>query len=320
MKKVLFVFVLLAVAVSAMKAQDVITLKNGDEIKTKVLEVSTNEVKYKKFGSESGPTYTILKSEIFMIKYENGEKDMFDKTPAKPVETEAKANVERAERAERAERTERAVRSDAPSQRAQRDNASSATQGSQQNRATQSRAVAERQEPKVEAYQENVSVWPYRKAYIGFGVGPAFLTGGDLDSFGTGVQVNFNFGYLVSKNVGFTATIFSTDFTSKYTDDVSIGLQGFFVGPLFSTPLGESEKVEFDFKPMIGYAKAHATIGSKSGVTTDDGVFALGAGASLRFNLSTRFSLSGNLDYYHGEVGGVDLSSFGITIGANYRF
>lgn len=58
-------------------AQDIITNKNGDEIKSKVLEVSQSEIKYKKIGNPSGPTYSIPKSDVFMIKYENGEKDVF---------------------------------------------------------------------------------------------------------------------------------------------------------------------------------------------------------------------------------------------------
>ncbi|GHV48798.1 hypothetical protein FACS1894181_05590 [Bacteroidia bacterium] len=47
------------------------------EIISKVLKVGTTEVKYKKYGSESGPTYTEAKSAIFMIKYEDGTKDVF---------------------------------------------------------------------------------------------------------------------------------------------------------------------------------------------------------------------------------------------------
>jgi len=60
-----------------LNAQDVILKTNGDEIQVKVQEVGDNEVKYKKFGNESGPTYTMLKSEIFMITYKGGAKDVF---------------------------------------------------------------------------------------------------------------------------------------------------------------------------------------------------------------------------------------------------
>jgi len=54
-----------------MHAQDIITKTNGDEIKAKVTEVDINEVKYKKFENVSGPTYSIAKSDIFMIKLDS---------------------------------------------------------------------------------------------------------------------------------------------------------------------------------------------------------------------------------------------------------
>jgi len=59
-------------------SQDVITRKSGEDIRSKVYEVTTSEVKYKKFDNQTGPTFTILKSEILMIRYENGSKDVFN--------------------------------------------------------------------------------------------------------------------------------------------------------------------------------------------------------------------------------------------------
>jgi hypothetical protein len=58
-------------------AQDIIVTFNGEEIKSKVMEVSINEIKYKKFENINGPLYGILKSSVLMIKYENGSKDVF---------------------------------------------------------------------------------------------------------------------------------------------------------------------------------------------------------------------------------------------------
>ena len=72
-------------------AQDVIIKKNGDEIQAKVEEIGTAEVKYKRFGSESGPVYVISKSEVIMIKYADGTKDIFEQhaaptlTPVSPA-------------------------------------------------------------------------------------------------------------------------------------------------------------------------------------------------------------------------------------------
>ena len=58
-------------------AQDIIILKDGSEINSKVLEVGTSEIKYKKFDNQEGPTYSIFKSDVFMVKYVNGTKDVF---------------------------------------------------------------------------------------------------------------------------------------------------------------------------------------------------------------------------------------------------
>jgi hypothetical protein len=66
-------------------AQDIITLKTGEEIKAKVNEVELNLIKYTKFDDQSGTVYTVYKADVFMIKYENGSKDVFDYHEAKPV-------------------------------------------------------------------------------------------------------------------------------------------------------------------------------------------------------------------------------------------
>lgn len=58
-------------------AQDVIVKKDGSTILSKVVEIGTEEVKYKKHSNQNGPTYTIQKAEIQAINYENGEKDTF---------------------------------------------------------------------------------------------------------------------------------------------------------------------------------------------------------------------------------------------------
>ena len=59
-------------------SQDVITKKSGEDIQSKILEVGQTEIKYKKFDNQNGPTFTILKSEVLMVRYENGTKDIFN--------------------------------------------------------------------------------------------------------------------------------------------------------------------------------------------------------------------------------------------------
>ena len=75
MKQLLvFMFLLCTMSVSA---QDVIVKKDGSRILSKVLEVGQEIIKYKKFDNLEGPTYTIQKSELQAINYQNGAKDTF---------------------------------------------------------------------------------------------------------------------------------------------------------------------------------------------------------------------------------------------------
>lgn len=52
-----------------------ITLKSGEAIKAKILEVSPDEIKYKKFDDINGPTLVIPKSDVVIVQYENGTKN-----------------------------------------------------------------------------------------------------------------------------------------------------------------------------------------------------------------------------------------------------
>lgn len=75
MKQLLVLLLLLCSA--SVSAQDVIVKKDGSTILSKVLEVGQEEIKYKRFDNQEGPTYTISKSELQAINYQNGAKDTF---------------------------------------------------------------------------------------------------------------------------------------------------------------------------------------------------------------------------------------------------
>jgi hypothetical protein len=59
-------------------SQDLITKKSGEDIKSKVLEVTTSEIKFKKSDNLDGPIFSLLKTEVLLIRYENGTKDVFN--------------------------------------------------------------------------------------------------------------------------------------------------------------------------------------------------------------------------------------------------
>ncbi len=67
---------------------DIIILKNGDEVKAKILEVGTKEVKYNICDDEDGPLFTIKKSDIFKIKYANGTSEVMSKRSSVSVSGE----------------------------------------------------------------------------------------------------------------------------------------------------------------------------------------------------------------------------------------
>jgi len=80
MKKLILVSFCLSMALFSF-SQDLLTKKNGEDIKVKIIEVNQSEIKYKKNENLSGPTFTISKSEALMIRYEDGSKEMFQDTP-----------------------------------------------------------------------------------------------------------------------------------------------------------------------------------------------------------------------------------------------
>ena len=79
MKRIISLLVLLALA-NISFSQDVIMKKNGDEIKSKVEELTDEVIKYKKFDNLEGPSYSIPKSEVFIIKYSNGTKEVIEQS------------------------------------------------------------------------------------------------------------------------------------------------------------------------------------------------------------------------------------------------
>lgn len=67
---------------SIAKSQDVLIKRNGDELRCKVFEISNDQIVYgTKNAIDSLPMDTIRvnKEEVFMIRYENGAKDVFEK-------------------------------------------------------------------------------------------------------------------------------------------------------------------------------------------------------------------------------------------------
>lgn len=78
MKRFLFSVLVVGLIPIIGNAQDIITKKDGTDIEAKIKEVSSSAVKYVKVSNPDGPVYTIDTDELLMIRYENGDKEVFN--------------------------------------------------------------------------------------------------------------------------------------------------------------------------------------------------------------------------------------------------
>ena len=76
MKKLTLIIILVTSLCSAF-AQDIIVLRNADEIEAKVQTIGFNDITYKKWDFQDGPSYQIAQSDVLFIKYANGRKELF---------------------------------------------------------------------------------------------------------------------------------------------------------------------------------------------------------------------------------------------------
>jgi len=79
-QKRLFITLFLLCLAGIATAQDVIVMKDQSTIMSKVLEITSTEIKYKKWDNLDGPTYFISPLEVVSINYANGEVEKFSET------------------------------------------------------------------------------------------------------------------------------------------------------------------------------------------------------------------------------------------------
>lgn len=165
-----------------------------------------------------------------------------------------------------------------------------------------------------------------RKGYIGLSIGPSIPVGDFADKSDglakTGLQLNLvNFGYLFSRNFGIAASWFgaANPVDANGIDPWSFG--GLMVGPLISPTF--SEKVDLDFKPMIGYCVA--TLPNVGLGTEQATSIAFSVGTQFRFHVGEKFSLLLSGDYFSAKSEFTDygieqhISTFTIGFGAAFR-
>lgn len=85
MKNRIFITLFITLAsVCGLRAQDFIVLKTGIEIKSKIVELTPTEIKYKTYDNLNGPTILIEKNTVFMLRYENGKTEVINPISEQP--------------------------------------------------------------------------------------------------------------------------------------------------------------------------------------------------------------------------------------------
>ena len=79
MRKICCLIILLCAIVAQAQAQDIIITSSSEKIEAKIDEVSTNQIKYKKFSNLEGPTFIIETNKVSSILFSNGDVMSFSK-------------------------------------------------------------------------------------------------------------------------------------------------------------------------------------------------------------------------------------------------
>jgi len=86
MKPIFIAIFLFVIVVFSANAQDLIILRDGNTIEALVIEISSTEIRYKRFNHLDGPTIVIQVANVLSIRYANGTTEIFN-APAQPVTT-----------------------------------------------------------------------------------------------------------------------------------------------------------------------------------------------------------------------------------------
>ena len=152
------------------------------------------------------------------------------------------------------------------------------------------------------------------KGYVGVSIGAAIPQGDLADTAKTGLDLGLiNAGYRFNETWGATVNWGATGHALEGTDDGSIGVGYFAVGPMISFG-------DFDFKPQ--YAFSSATIDSGGAELDVDMESAWIIGATYNYSLGDNWGLAANLDYFTFTVEDAEDSDsiMKFSVGVQYKF
>lgn len=94
--RVLFLSAVILAFASVLHAQDKIFKKDGEIIDAKIKMVGTRVITYNRFDNPTGPDYTIARTDVDRIKYQNGTEDVFESQSRRGPRHHTKARTARA--------------------------------------------------------------------------------------------------------------------------------------------------------------------------------------------------------------------------------
>ena len=76
MKRLTMILTAVLIGAFTASAQDIITKRDGQEIRARVTSVGTDTISYTLYDESNGVQYTIMKGDVVLIKYENGRNEV----------------------------------------------------------------------------------------------------------------------------------------------------------------------------------------------------------------------------------------------------
>lgn len=83
--KLILIVLFLGLLSNILTAQDLIIKRNGDQINSKIVEISSKTIKYKEYDFLEGPDRIIELKEVSKIKYENGRIEVINEIKESPA-------------------------------------------------------------------------------------------------------------------------------------------------------------------------------------------------------------------------------------------
>lgn len=92
MRNIILLTILL-ISPSLLFCQDIIYKNDKSEIKAKVVEITAEVIKYKKYDQADGPLRNINKSDVFIIIYADGTRELFNQNNVDPTKEESPVEI-----------------------------------------------------------------------------------------------------------------------------------------------------------------------------------------------------------------------------------